>query len=86
VKAIEFFGLYQRIMPDAKGRTEYHYLLADYICKVTGGDLRASSDVSRVEWVPRAKLKEYTMTEGTLAVIEEAFDRKAQDSALRKRT
>lgn len=86
VKPVEFFGLYQRIMPDARGRTEYHYLLADYVCKVTGGELRPGDDVARVEWVPRARLKEYTMTEGTLAVIEEAFDREATKRALRKRT
>jgi 8-oxo-dGTP diphosphatase len=79
VKPVKFYGLFQRIMRDAKGRAEYHYLLADYVCKVVGGALQPGDDVSRAEFVPRAKLKEYTMTEGTLAVIEEAY-------ALRKRT
>lgn len=78
VKPVKFYGLFQRIMRDAKGRAEYHYLLADYVCKVVGGELQAGDDVSRVEFVPRARLKEYTMTEGTLSVIEEAY-------ALRKR-
>ena len=81
VRPVEFFGLYQRIMRDAKGRAEYHYLLADYVCKVTGGELRPGDDVSRAEWVPRAHLTEYMMTEGTLGVIEEAYER-----ALRKRS
>jgi ADP-ribose pyrophosphatase YjhB (NUDIX family) len=79
VKPVKFYGLFQRIMRDAKGRAEYHYLLADYVCKVVGGALQPGDDVSRAEFVPRAKLKDYTMTEGTLAVIEEAY-------ALRKRT
>lgn len=78
VKPVKFYGLFQRIMRDAKGRAEYHYLLADYVCKVVGGTLQAGDDVSRVEFVPRKRLKEYTMTEGTLSVIEEAY-------ALRKR-
>lgn len=82
VKPVEFFGIYQRIMRDTKGRAEYHYLLADYICKVTGGEALAGDDVSRVEWVPRARLKDYKMTEGTLNVIEEAYEKRA----LRKRT
>jgi ADP-ribose pyrophosphatase YjhB (NUDIX family) len=81
VKPVEFYGLFQRIMRDAKGRAEYHYLLADYVCKVEGGTLQAGDDVSRVEWVPRARLKDYKLTEGTLSVIEEAYTR-----ALRKRT
>ncbi len=82
IEPVEFFGLYQRIMRDAKGRAEYHYLLSDYICKVKGGELRAGDDVARVEWVSRSRLKDYKMTEGTLNVIEEAYKKRA----LRKRT
>ncbi len=82
VEPFEFFGLYQRIMRDSKGRTEYHYLLSDYVCRVTGGELRAGDDVSNVEWVMRSRLKDYKMTEGTLNVIEEAYKKRA----LRKRT
>jgi 8-oxo-dGTP diphosphatase len=81
VKVVEFYGIFQRIMRDAKGRAEYHYLLHDYVCKVEGGTMKAGDDVARVEWVPRARLKDYKMTEGTCAVIEEAYTR-----ALRKRT
>ena len=81
VKVVDFYGLFQRIMRDAKGRAEYHYLLVDYVCKVEGGDLQAGDDVARVEWVSRRDLKNYQMTEGTLSVIEEAYER-----ALRKRT
>ncbi len=79
VKPVKFYGLFQRIMRDAKGKAEYHYLLADYVCRVVGGTLRAGDDVARAEWVPRTRLKNYQMTEGTLSVIEEAY-------ALRKRT
>lgn len=82
VKPVEFFGIYQRIMRDTKGRAEYHYLLADYICKITGGELCPGDDVARVEWASRASLKSYKMTEGTLSVIEEAYEKRA----LRSRT
>ena len=81
VEVAEFYGVFQRIMRDTKGRAEYHYLLIDYVCKVVGGELRPGDDVARVEWVPRRRLKEYLMTEGTLSVIEEAYER-----ALRKRS
>jgi 8-oxo-dGTP diphosphatase len=81
VKVLEFYGIFERIMRDAKGRAEYHYLLHDYVCKVVDGEMRPGDDVSRVEWIPRVRLKEYKMTEGTLDVIEEAYKR-----ALRKRT
>ena len=60
-------------MPDAKGQTEYHYILHDYLCRVVGGELKAGDDAGQVAWVPRAKLKDLQLTEGTLAVIERAF-------------
>ena len=70
----EVFEIFERIMPDKKGRAEYHYVLLDYICKVKGGKLVAASDSSAAAWVPRNKLKDYLLTEGTLGVIERAFD------------
>src|SRR5579863_8760148 len=33
VKAIRIFEIFERIMRDATGRPEYHYVLADYLCK-----------------------------------------------------
>jgi mutator protein MutT len=62
--------VFERIMPDPAGRAEYHYVLIDYLCKVKSGELQASSDAARAEWVPRAALRSYRITEGTLAVIE----------------
>ena len=67
------FEVFERIMPDADGRTEFHYVLIDYLCSVTGGELAAASDVSRAEWVDERHLGGYRVTEGTLAVIERAF-------------
>ena len=73
VKPVEMFGIFERVMRDARGRAEYHYLLLDYVCKVTGGKLRAGDDVARVEWVTRGRLGDYKMTEGTRDVIERAY-------------
>ncbi len=74
VKPLGTFELFERIMPDASGRPEYHYVLVDSVCKVVGGELRAGDDVSRVEWVRRARVGDYRLTEGTFSVIERAFD------------
>jgi len=73
VKPVRLFTIFERIMRDDQGEAEYHYVLADYLCRVTGGTLEAASDVSRVEWVPRTALSRYKITEGTLPVIERAF-------------
>jgi len=73
VRPKKLFEIFERIMPDAEGRPEYHYILHDYLCRVVGGELKAGDDASRVAWVDRAKLKDLHLTEGTLAVIERAF-------------
>ncbi len=73
VEPVSVAEIFERIMPDAAGRTEYHYVLIDYLCKVTGGELSAASDASRAVWVPRDELAAYRITEGTLAVIERAL-------------
>ena len=83
IEPVSRFEIFERIMLDAQGRAEYHYVLADYVCKVVGGALRAGDDVSRVEWVRRSELDNYRITEGTREVIERVYDNR---DARRKRT
>ena len=73
IEVIKFFEIFERIMPDSKGRIEYHYLLIDFLCRVAGGKLRPSSDASDLAWVTKARLGDYKITEGTRAVVERAF-------------
>ena len=73
VRPLGVIEIFERIMRDAAGAAEYHYVLIDYICRACGGSLCAGDDVSRVEWVRRRDLKQLRITEGTLAVIEKAF-------------
>lgn len=35
-------------------RVRYHYVIADYLCRVTGGSLAAASDADEVRWVERS--------------------------------
>jgi len=67
------FEVFERIMSDEKGRSEYHYVLLDYLCRPTGGRLRPGDDVTRAEWVAEKDLKKYRITDGTEAVIRRAF-------------
>jgi 8-oxo-dGTP diphosphatase len=73
IKPVKVFEIFERIIPDAAGRAEYHYVLIDYVCKVVKGELKAGDDVSRVIWARRSMLDEVQLTEGTLAVIDRAF-------------
>ena len=73
VEPVLVFEIFERIMRDAAGMAEYHYVLIDYLCRVTGGELRAGDDVCDVAWRRLEELKGLPITEGTLGVIERAF-------------
>jgi 8-oxo-dGTP pyrophosphatase MutT (NUDIX family) len=75
VEPVETIEIFERIMRDSAGRVEYHYVLVDYLCRVTGGTLEASDDASRAAWFTRAELPALLLTEGTLPVIDKAFAR-----------
>ena len=73
VTPVRLLEIFERIIRDAQGQPEYHYVLIDYICRVTGGTLAAADDASRVAWAPRDLLGSYQITTGTLPVIEKGF-------------
>ena len=70
LKVIEIF---QRIMQDSEGHCEYHYVVIDYLCEKTGGDLRAASDVAAAEWVRPQDFPSYKLSPGTQPVIEKGY-------------
>jgi 8-oxo-dGTP diphosphatase len=78
IDALGVIEIFERIMRDNVGVAEYHYVLIDYVCRVTGGALQAGDDVRCAEWFDRAELKSLQITEGTLAVIEKAFRERAK--------
>jgi ADP-ribose pyrophosphatase YjhB (NUDIX family) len=79
VKPLKVLEIFERIIRDAQGAAEYHYVLIDYICRVTGGSLRAADDASRAAWVPHRLLSTYRITAGTLPVIEKGFRERQWD-------
>ena len=73
VDILSRFDIFERILCDAQGRAEYHYVLIDYVCKMVGGEPLPGDDVSRLEWVPCARLRDYKVTSGTIEAVERAY-------------
>jgi 8-oxo-dGTP diphosphatase len=73
VEPLSVFEIFERIIQDAEGRAEYHFVVIDYLCRTVGGRLAAASDVSRLAWVTEQNLGDYRLTDGTLSVVERAF-------------
>lgn len=70
VSAEAIATVFERIMQDATGTCEYHYVLIDFYCRVLGGELRAGSDSQSAAWFDLGSLRNLRMTEGTREVIE----------------
>ncbi|MBI2687811.1 MAG: NUDIX hydrolase [Acidobacteria bacterium] len=75
VEVGEMAEVFERLMPDAEGRAEYHYVLLDYLCRITAGAPQPGDDSSAVAWFHRAELRKLLITPGTLEVIERVFER-----------
>ncbi len=73
VRVDRLVQVFERIMRDAGGRPEYHFVLLDYLCEAVGGELRAGDDVSQAKWTPKDQLARCRLTEGALPVIEKAI-------------
>jgi 8-oxo-dGTP diphosphatase len=77
VEPLELIELLDRIHRDEK-RVRYHYVIADYLCRVTGGALRAASDAEDVRWVERAEWNSHSalsLDPVTVRVIEAGWQR-----------
>ncbi len=61
------------IFPDSEGRTQYHYVLIDYLCHARSGILAAATDVSEVRWARPEELEALGMKPVTIEVIRKAF-------------
>jgi ADP-ribose pyrophosphatase YjhB (NUDIX family) len=66
--------VFDRITRDDAGRVLYHYVLVDYLCWPTGGELRAGSDVDAAVYVDPRELAPYHLTEKATAVILRALE------------
>lgn len=75
VEAGEVAEIFERIMPDADGGAEYHYVLIDYLCRIVSGTPCAGDDSCAVAWVRRQDLHTLLITPGTLEVVERVFER-----------
>lgn len=65
--------VFDRILLDADGRVQYHFVLVDYLCRPIGGQLQAGSDVDDAVWVAPSDLSTYDITPKATAVVERAL-------------
>lgn len=77
VRPEDLVELLERIFPDEQGRVRYHYVLADYSCRVIEGALTAGSDAMEARWVRREDVGSFNLAPITMKVVVKALDRRA---------
>jgi ADP-ribose pyrophosphatase YjhB (NUDIX family) len=74
VELVELFDSIHR----APARIRYHYVIADYLCRVEAGETRAASDAEAVRWVERAEWSSHSALDldpVTVRVVEAGWQR-----------
>ena len=77
VEPVELIELLDRIHREGE-RVRYHYVIADYLCRVVSGALEAATDADAVRWVERAEWNSHSalrLDPVTVRVIELGWQR-----------
>lgn len=73
IEIIKFATMVDIIDLDAVGKARHHYTVADYVCRVLGGTLKAGGDAADAKWVQLSGLADFNLTPKTREVIEAAW-------------
>jgi 8-oxo-dGTP diphosphatase len=80
VRVLELIELFDRIylqdgaaVPNGKKKPRFHYVIADYLCELVGGEPRSSSDVTDLAFAREEELASFHLTEKATNVLKKAF-------------
>ncbi len=65
--------VFDRIMRDGEGAVQYHFVLIDYVCRATGGEVRCGTDASDIALADPRDLSAYRLTDKAIDVIGKAL-------------
>jgi ADP-ribose pyrophosphatase YjhB (NUDIX family) len=73
VRAGSVVDVFDSIYPDSEGRTQYHYVLIDFLCELVAGTLKPASDISDARWITEAELDSTPLIGFTAQAIRKGF-------------
>ena len=74
VEVGEVLEVFDSIYPDADGRTRYHYVLIDFLCRPVRGELKAGADAAQARWVEGRELADFKVSESAMRVIRKGLE------------
>jgi 8-oxo-dGTP diphosphatase len=80
IRVLELIELFDRIYPENgsgsardKRKPRFHYVIADYLCEIVGGEPRAGSDVTDLAFAREDELGKFHLTQTATRVLKKAF-------------
>lgn len=70
VEVGQLIDVVDNIVRDEKEQLKYHFVVLDFFVRLKGGNLKATDDALRLEWVPLEKVEEYDLTKMFHAFFE----------------
>jgi 8-oxo-dGTP diphosphatase len=74
VETAELLGVYDRVLRDDDGRTLYHFVLVDFLCRQVSGEAHAADDADEVRWFTAEEIGALGLPEDTAEVVRLGFD------------
>jgi 8-oxo-dGTP diphosphatase len=75
VEPRDLLGVFDRVLPDETGRTKYHYVLIDFLCRRIAGEPQATGDAAEARWFTKEELAKLSLAKDTAEVIRLGFER-----------
>jgi len=67
--------IFEHIARDDEGRIQYHYVIADYMCRAGTGLPHAGSDAAEIALADPEDLNRFALTDKAVEVIKKAISR-----------
>ena len=75
VEPTELLGVYDRVLKDDFGRTLYHYVLIDFLCRRVEGEPLGAGDADEARWFTSEAAAQLALAEDTAEVIHKGFEK-----------
>jgi len=77
VEPEDLLGVFDRVIRDDQGKTLYHYVMIDFLCRRVVGELQPAGDALEARWFIREEAGKLPLAEDTAKVIQLGFAKAA---------
>lgn len=77
VETLDLLGVFDRVVRDEAGKTLYHYVLIDFLCRRVSGELCCAGDADEARWFTVDEIGPLRLAKDTEEVIRMGFKKQA---------